>query len=193
MIREVIITTSSPDGVLHIAPMGVHVVEQDEMLILPFRPSVTLDNMLATNHAVINYCDDVRIFAGSLTGRCDWPSVAAETIPGRRLASTLAHSELVLNRMEDDSLRPRLHCHVVHEVNHRPFRGFNRAQYSVIEAAILVSRLERLPRDKILAELAYLRIGLDKTAGPDEMEAWNWLQQKVDDFLLGKKHPVDLS
>jgi len=184
MIRETLLTTTSPQGITHIAPMGVHVLD-DGLLVMPFRPSATLGNLSASRHAVVNYCDDVRVFAGCLTGRRDWPLVAAERIPGRRLACALAHAELELMRIEDDAQRPRLYCRVVHEANHAPFRGFNRAQYSVLEAAILVSRLDRLPRGKIESELAYLRIGLDKTAGPHELEAWGWLTERVDAFLRG--------
>jgi len=179
MIRETIITTTSPDGAAHIAPMGVH-VRDDALLILPFRPSATLDNILATRHAVMNCCDDVRVFAGCLTGRRDWPLVPAERVPGLRLACALSHAELELLRVEDDELRPRLHCRVVHEASHAPFRGFNRAQFSVLEAAILVSRLGMLPWTKIEAELDYLRTGLDKTAGPNEREAWTWLLHKAE-------------
>jgi len=181
MIRETIVTSCSPLGAVHIAPMGVHVLD-GELLIMPFRPSTTLDNVLATRAAVVNYTDDVRIFAGCLTGRRDWPLLPSERVPGHRLAETLAHAELELVRWEEDELRPKLYCRVVREANHAPFRGFNRAQYSVLEAAILVSRLHRLPWDKIESELAYLRIGLDKTAGPNELEAWGWLMDAVEAF-----------
>ncbi len=181
MIRETIITSCSPMGVPHIAPMGVHVLD-GELLIMPFRPSTTLDNVLATRVAVVNYTDDVRVFAGCLTGRRDWPLCPAERVPGQRLAETLSHAELELLRWEEDEQRPKLYCRVVHEVNHAPFRGFNRAQYSILEAAILVSRLHMLPWDKIESELAYLRIGLDKTAGPAELEAWGWLMEAVEAF-----------
>lgn len=186
MIRETIVTSLSPTGAVHIAPMGVHVLS-GEMLILPFKPSTTLDNLLATGHAVLNHCDDVRIFAGCLTGRRDWPLIEAERVPGRRLAGALAHAELELVRHEDDELRPKLHCRVVHEAMHAPFQGFNRAQFSVLEAAILTSRLDRLPWDKIEAELAYLRIGLEKTAGEREWKAWGWLMEKIDGYRAA--HP----
>lgn len=186
MIRETIITSVSLEGAIHIAPMGVHVLDGGEMLVMPFRPSTTLTNILATGGAVMNYCDDVRVFAGCLTGRRDWPLVDADRVKGQRLAGALAHAELELARFEDDQTRPRLYCKVVHEANHAPFRGFNRAQFSVLEAAILVSRLHRLPRSKIEAELDYLRIGLDKTAGPIEREAWGWLMEKVEAFMAGQ-------
>jgi len=64
-------------------------------------------------------------------------------------------------------------------VTHAPFLGFNRAQAAVIEAAILVSRLEMLPRDKIEKEIAYLQIAVGKTAGAPEQEAWQWLMESI--------------
>ena len=159
--------------------MGVH-VRGDEFIILPFKPSTTLNNLLETETAVINGCDDVRVFAGCLTGRRDWPLLPAERVEGFYLADTLAHTEVVLTRVEDDAVRPQLCCRAVHAVNHQPFQGFNRAQFAVLEAAILVSRLDRLPWDKIQTELDYLRIGLDKCAGDRELEAWGWLMDVVE-------------
>jgi len=186
MIREVVVTTRAPDGRIHIAPMGLH--EADGWTVLaPFRPSATLENVLAGRCAVVNYCDDVRVFAGCLTGRRDWPTLPAQRVAGVRLAGALAHAELELERIEDDAQRPRLLCRVVHEANHSPFRGFNRAQAAVIEAAILTSRLHLLPADKIDAELRYLTIAVDKTAGPAEREAWEWLMARIAQHRAGKE------
>lgn len=184
MIQETIVTTISASGTAHIAPMGVHVLD-GHFIILPFKPSTTLNNLLETGTAVINCCDDVRIFAGCLTGRRDWPLKAADMINGRYLADTLAHTELKLDKVEDDVLRPKLFCQPVHTVNHRPFQGFNRAQFAVLEAAILISRLDRLPWEKIQTELDYLQIGLDKCAGERELEAWGWLMQAIEAHRQG--------
>jgi uncharacterized protein len=184
MIQETIVTTVSEAGITHIAPMGVH-VDGEYLLILPFKPSTTLDNLLQTGTAVINYCDDVRVFAGCLTGRRQWPLLPAEQVRGYYLAETLAHSELSLERFEDDDRRPKLVCTVRHTVNHRPFQGFNRAQFAVLEAAILLSRLDRLPWEKIQSELDYLRIGLDKCGGDKELEAWGWLMAEVEQYRQG--------
>ncbi len=68
MIQETLVTTLNEAGQVHIAPMGIHVTA-NELIILPFKPSTTLTNVLASGVAVINYSDDVRIFAGCLTGR----------------------------------------------------------------------------------------------------------------------------
>jgi hypothetical protein len=65
---------------------------------------------------------------------------------------------------------------------HAPFRGLNRAKAAVLEAAILVSRLSMLPRERIESEIAYLKIAVEKTAGPEEREAWDWLMEAVTQF-----------
>ncbi|MSP28813.1 MAG: DUF447 family protein [Methylococcales bacterium] len=180
MIQELIVSTQNKAGVTHLAPMGIH-LNGDDIIILPFRPSTTLNNLLETNTAVLNYCDDVRVFAGCLTGRRDFALMPAEKIHGAVLACTLAHTEVELVRIEDDELRPKLFCKAVHTVNHAPFMGFNRAQYAVLEAAILISRLKMLPLEKIESEIDYLRIGLEKTAGDKEREAWGWLMAVIDE------------
>jgi hypothetical protein len=187
MILETIVTTQNPAGRPHIAPMGIH-TDGEELAILPFRPSATLDNLAATKTAVINYCDDVRVFAGCLTGRRNWPLKPAEKIAGHVLASALAHSEVEVLRIEEDPVRPKFFCRPVFEASHSPFKGFNRAQYSVLEAAILVSRLSMLPIERIDREIGYLRIGIEKTAGPRELEAWNWLMTHIETFRTGA-HP----
>jgi uncharacterized protein len=181
MILETIVTTQNSEGMTHIAPMGIH-VENDSFIILPFKPSTTLNNFLETRVGAINYCDDVRVFAGCLTGRRDWPLKAADKITGKVLECALAHTEVELIRIEDDETRPKLSCKAVHTANHLPFKGFNRAQFAVLEAAILISRLDRLPLAKIESEIEYLRIGLEKTAGERELEAWHWLMTVVDEF-----------
>ncbi|NJD06949.1 MAG: DUF447 family protein, partial [Methylococcaceae bacterium] len=117
-----------------------------------------------------------------LTGRRDWPLVPAERVPCVRLAQTLSHVELTLDHWEDDPVRPRLFCREIHQAAHAPFPGYNRAQSAVLEAAILASRLDRLSHAKIDRELDYLRIGLEKCAGPRELEAWGWLMEYIEGY-----------
>jgi hypothetical protein len=185
MIRETIVTTANAAGVVHVAPLGL-IADGDDWIIAPFHPSTTLDNLRAVPFAIANYTDDVRVFAGCLTGRTTWPTTASERVPVPRLANALAHAELSVKRVTEDDERPRFHCAVVHLAQHAPFRGFNRAQAAVIEAAILTSRLRMLPPEKIDSELAYLEIAISKTAGPAEQEAWDWLMEKTRAY---REHP----
>ena len=181
MIRESIITTLSSAGEPHIVPMGV-IWRDDAPILAPFRPSRTLENLREQPYAVINHTDDVRVFAGGVTGRRDWPVRPAERVRGVVLESALSHQEIEVADVEDDPVRPRFHCRVVHEAAHAAFRGFNRAQAAVVEGAILISRLELLPLEKIEREMAYLAVAIEKTAGPVEREAWGWLEARLQVF-----------
>ncbi|CAG9261530.1 conserved hypothetical protein [Paraburkholderia unamae] len=189
MIHETIVTTAAADGRVHIAPMGVR-YEDDFVILAPFRPSVTLDNIVASRAAVLNFTTDVRVFAGCVT-HCatDWPTLAATRVASVRLAGSLAHAELELHELRDDEERPVLRMQCVHRENHAPFTGFNRAQAAVVEGAILVSRLFMLPADKVDREMAYLQIAIDKTAGETERTAWQWLTAAIERHRAGAQTP----
>jgi uncharacterized protein len=185
MIRETIVTTINPTGAVHVAPLGV-IADGSGWVIAPFRPSTTLENLRTTPFAVVNCTDDVRIFAGCLTGRRDYGLAAIPDFPVPRLAVALSHMRLRISSTLEDAQRPRFHCEVLGIEMHAPFLGFNRAQAAVVEAAILVSRLNFLPRQKIEQEMAYLEIAVSKTSGPAEEEAWQWLKQKIADHFGGQ-------
>jgi hypothetical protein len=185
MIFETIISSVDLAGEPHVTPFGVK-YEGDLIIISPYKPSTTLENILATKCAVMNSTDDVRVFAGALTNRHPWQLVQARKIRSSRLADCLAHTELELIEVRDDVVRPKLLMKNVAEFNHKSFTGFNRAQAAVIELAVLVSRLHLLPRAKIENELQYLQVAIDKTAGERELEAWGWLIEKIDHFYSRK-------
>ena len=178
-IFEVVVTTCAPEGPVHVAPMGVRYIG-DEVVLKPFRPSRTLDNILAARCAVLNVVTDVRVFAGCVTGQRKWPTLPVAGGEGAvRLACSHSHVLLRLVDVRDDAQRPLLRLARVHEVQHSAFPGFNRAQAAVVEGAVLASRLHLLPREKIDGEMAYLQIAIDKTAGPEELEAWGWIREAV--------------
>src|SRR5262245_35444371 len=122
MIRETIVTTVSRDGRVHLAPIGI-IADGAGWIIAPFRPSATLDNLRAVPFAVANFTDDVRVFAGSLTGRNEWPTTEANVIPVPRLTDALAHAELAVDEVLEDPQRPRFRCRIVHTASHGPFSG----------------------------------------------------------------------
>lgn len=184
-IFEAVVSTSSADGQANVAPLGVR-YRGDEIVLMPFAPSTTLDNILATRAAVLNLSTDVRVIAGSVTGRREWPLVEVPGVPGvrnRRLADTLRHLALELveasEQVQEATRRPLLRLRVLHDVTHAPWPGFKRAQAAVLEGAVLISRLHLLPRAKVEAEMAYLQIAIDKTADAAEREAWSWLVEAV--------------
>ena len=176
-INEIILISENADGTPHIAPFGMR-ERGGLLLIAPFRPSVSLDNLMSGRPATVNTTDDVRVFAGALTGLRDW---SVRKLDGAWvLPSALSYRLLKLVKVEEDEQRPHLYFEVEREANLRPFQGYNRAQAAVIELCVLVSRLNRLPLEKILAEIAYLQIAIDKTAGEQELQAWRWLMEAVE-------------
>jgi hypothetical protein len=181
MIYETIISTVDAADQAHVAPFGIQ-KQGDLIVISPYRPSTTLDNILATKTAVMNLTDDVRVFAGAVARVQSYELTRATQVQGYRLLNTLSHQELSLVEVVDDIQRPQLFMQVLHQETHQPFAGFNRAQAAVIELAVLATRLQRLPQDKIQTERQYLQIAMDKTAGPREWEAWQWLVDKIDTF-----------
>lgn len=180
MIFETIITSVDLAGKPHVTPFGIQ-YEGANIIISPYRPSTTLENILATKCATMNLTDDVRVFAGAICHH-ELPALQANSHKGYRLADCLAHVDLALVDLRDDDVRPQLVMKKIAEFNHKPFAGFNRAQAAVIELAVLVSRLHILPREKIDNELKYLQIAMDKTAGEREWKAWGWLTGKIDCF-----------
>lgn len=178
LIHECVLTTLAPDGRPHVAPLGL-VEEGAHWIAAPFRPSTTLFNLEHGRKFTASFTDDVRVFAGLVTGRRSFPLTDIEGWPAPRLSCALAHAELEIERVEADEIRPRFFSRVTRTVAHRPYLGMNRARAAVLEAAILATRLGRLPREKIESEIAYLTIAIDKTAGDAEREAWNIVMEKI--------------
>ena len=177
-IVETIVTTSSAMGEVHLAPLGL-IADGSRWIIAPFKPSKTLENLLSNPVAAASHTNDVRVFAGCVTGRKIWPLMPTTRVKGERLAECVSHWELAVEKHIEDVVRPRFVCTIVHQESHKPWDGFNRAQAAVIELAVLTTRLKILPAEKVESELKYLEIAISKTAGPREEEAWEWLLEKI--------------
>ena len=182
-IHEVIVTTMDINNNSHIAPMGIN-IRSNEVIIKPFKPSKTLDNLYSNSKAVINFIDDAKVFAGIITGeQRDWPLTMLSNSSLKRLTQANTHYLVEVQDIEDDEIRPVINCRILDKKIHREFLGFNRAQFSIIEASVLTSRLGRISIEKILEEIDYLKIGIEKTAGKNELEAWDWIQKKIRAFI----------
>lgn len=178
-IQEVIVISQDSAGQAHIAPFGIR-RRGGLVHIAPYRPSLTLDNLLQQQSATLNMTDDVRVFAGALTGHTCWQ--LRQQQDAWLLDSALAYQQLALVHVEDDPVRPSLYFSVQHQAQLAMFQGFNRAQSAVIELAVLVSRLGMLATAQIQQQMRQLQVLIDKTAGEREWQAWQWLQQKVQDY-----------
>ena len=64
-VRETIVTTKNIDNTIKISPLGIY-IDEEILRIKPFKPSISLDNILRNKSGVINYVDDVRVFASCI-------------------------------------------------------------------------------------------------------------------------------
>lgn len=177
-ILETIVTTLNADGSAHLVPFGL-IEEGEHYIVAPFRPSPTIANLERHPFLAAAAPIDIRVIAGCVTGRRGWATCPCERIEGVRLAEAFAHMELAVEEVVADEVRPRFRCRIVHQGLHHSFLGYNRAQAAVLEAAILSTRLHMLSPDKIRTEMDYLRIAITKTAGDAELEAWQWIEEKI--------------
>ena len=191
MIYEVIISTINEDGSSHIAPMGVS-QKADFVVLKPFKPSKTLDNILTRKIAIMNIVTDVRVFAGAVTGRSNFNLVALPDGKGFFLKNALSYLTLSLAEIHDDEIRSTLYMNKVNVIHLSSFKGFNRAQAAIIEASVLMSRLDLLSQDKIKQEIKYLEIAITKTAGKKEIQAWEWLMEKYENYCKEIKKRIKL-
>ncbi len=106
LILETVVTTSAPDGALHLVPFGL-IQEGADWILAPFRPSPTILNLAANPVFAASSPSDVRVIAGAVTGRRDWATTPCERIAGRRLAESFGHAEFEVIAVEDDAVRPR--------------------------------------------------------------------------------------
>jgi hypothetical protein len=179
MILEGLVTTRNPDGSPHLAPMGPRVnADFTRFLLRPFPGSTTCRNLLAHPEGVLHVTDDAHLIARAALGAADPlpPLRPAERIGGFVLADCCQHYEFVVKSVDASGERVHVEAEVVHAARHRDFWGFNRAKHAVIEAAILATRLHLLPRDEVAAEFQKLRVIVDKTGGPAELEAMAFLE-----------------
>jgi hypothetical protein len=177
-LLESVVVTTTPGGEPHLVPFGL-IEEGNDYVVAPFRPSPSIVNLDRHRFLSAAWPADIRVLAGCVTGRRDWPLVPCERIPGMRLECAVAHAELEVVDVTDDPVRPRYRCRMVHHAAHQVSFGVNRAQAAVLEAAILSTRLHFLPREKVVAEMSYLAIAVSKTAGLAEINAWTWIEDKV--------------
>jgi hypothetical protein len=186
MILEGLVTTVSAAGVVNIAPMGPHIAAAsfDRFELRPFRTAQTYLNLTARPEGVFHVTDDVLLLARAAVGDFDaLPELLpTQVIAGWRLADACRTYEFrIVDRVETGD-RARLTAEVVHAERIRDFLGFNRAKHAVVEAAILATRLHLLPADEVSADFRKLGVIVDKTGGPQEREAFAFLQNHLSGY-----------
>ena len=192
MILEGVVTTVSAAGLVHVAPMGPHLLddpyaEPRRFVLRPFRTAQTCANLLAHGEGVLHVTDDVLLLAKAALGKLEPlpPLAPAARVGGWVLADACRWYEFRITARDDHSERARFDAEVVHAGRGRDFFGFNRAMYAVVEAAILATRVAFLPRAEIEADFRKLGVLVEKAGGPREHEAFAFLQQYLKQMNTG--------
>ncbi len=178
MILETVVTTLNPDGTVNCAAMGVEWGEE-RIIIKPFRGTRTLRNLRATPAAVVHLTDDILLFSQAALGDPHPPTRPAAHVEGAVLDDACSWREVRVEAI-DDGERARVTATVVGSGTGREFLGFNRACHAVLEASILASRARRIDAEVVRAELGRLQVLVDKTAGPREREAMDYVRAMVE-------------
>jgi hypothetical protein len=177
-IIETVVTTINPDGSVNCGAMGVEWGEQ-RIVIKPYRGTRTLRNLRATGAAVVNVTDDILLFSQAALGDPHPPTRPAESVEGAVLDDACSWREVRVEAIDDGAQRARVNTVVVGGGTGREFLGLNRARHAVLEASILASRAGLLAAEDLHAELRRLQVLVDKTAGPREREAMEYVTRHV--------------
>jgi hypothetical protein len=173
-IIETVVTTLNPDGSVNCGAMGVE-WGAERIVIKPFRGTRTLRNLRASGAAVVNLTDDLLLFSQAALGDPHPPTHAAAAVEGAVLDDACSWREVRVEEIDDSDRRARVSTVVVGSGTGREFLGLNRARHAVLEASILASRAHLLPAEDIRAELGRLQVLVDKTGGPREREAMDYV------------------
>ncbi|HMI72286.1 MAG TPA: DUF447 domain-containing protein [Solirubrobacteraceae bacterium] len=183
-IIETVVTTINPDGTVNCGVMGVEWGEE-RIVIKPYRGTRTLRNLRATGAAVVNVTDDILLFSQAALGDPHPPTRPAPTVEGAVLDDACSWREVRVEAIDDGAQRARVSTAVVGGGTGREFLGFNRARHAVLEASILASRAGLLAAEDLHAELRRLQVLVDKTAGPREREAMDYVMRHVHAVVEG--------
>ena len=173
-ILETVVTTINPDGSVNCGAMGVEWGER-RIVIKPYRGTRTLRNLRATRAAVVNVTDDILLFSQAALGDPHPPTRPAASVDGAVLDDACSWREVRVEAIDERARRARVETVVIEAGAGREFLGLNRARHAVLEASILASRARMLPPEEIAADLRRLQVLVDKTAGPREREAMEFV------------------
>jgi hypothetical protein len=177
-IIETVVTTMNPDDSVNCGAMGVEWGER-RIVIKPYRGTRTLRNLRATRAAVVNVTDDILLFSQAALGDPHPPTRPAASVEGAVLDDACSWREVRVESIDESSRRARVTTLVVDGGAGREFLGLNRARHAVLEASILASRARWLPAGDLRAELRRLQVLVDKTAGPRERAAMEYVARQV--------------
>lgn len=179
---ETVMTTTGSDGEVNCAAMGVRWGEE-ELTFWPFHSTRTLRNLRVHGQAVVHLTDDVLLFVQAALGHPRPAVRPATAVAGSVIEESNAWREVVVIEITptaDELPRSQVRARVVASgTGTRQPLGLCRARHAAVEASILASRLKWLGAEHVWAEIARLQELVDKTAGPHERAAMEYVRRHV--------------
>jgi len=179
---ETVVTTTGGDGVVNCAAMGVRWGEH-ELVFWPFEATRTLKNLRLRGEAVVHLTDDVLLFVQSALGHPQPAMRAASVVAGSVIEDASSWREVVVTEIvpiEGNMSRSQVRARIVAAgTGTQPPLGLCRARHAAVEASIFASRLKWLGDERVWAELDRLQELVDKTAGPRERAAMEYVRRYV--------------
>ena len=179
---ETVVTTLNPGGGVNCAAMGVRWGEH-EVVFWSFGETRTLRNLRVRGEAVVHLTDDALLFVQAALGRPQPATRPAAHVRGAVIDACSAWREVVVTEIAPaggDSARARVDARVVAGGRgSQPSLGMCRARHAAVEASIAASRLPWLGRERVCAELERLQDLVDRTAGPRERGAMEYVREYV--------------
>jgi hypothetical protein len=182
LVIEGIVTTIGEDRQVNIAPMGPRVTRSFKQLTLrPFKTSQTFKNLKHHGEGVFHVVDDVLLIAQAAVGQIEPAPILlmSDHVDGYILRDACRFYAFRVDRIDESQERAEIDVNIVWDGRIRDHFGFNRAMYAVLEASILSTRLDLLPREQINAELSRLEPLVEKTGGRREREAFEFLKAHI--------------
>lgn len=179
---ETVVTTLEPGGEVNCAAMGVRWGDE-ELVFWPFEGTRTLRNLRARAEAVVHLTDDVLLFVQAALGRPRPVTRSAAKVAGSVIEECSAWREVVVTEIAETAgelprwqVRARV---VAGGTGSQPPLGMCRARHAAVEASIAASRLRWLGAERVWSELDRLQDLVDRTAGPRERAAMEYVRDYV--------------
>ena len=149
----------------------------------PFDATRTLRNLRDHGEAVVHLTDDVLLFVQSALGHPQPAMRAASVVAGSVIEDASSWREVVVTEIvpiEGNMSRSQVRARIVAAgTGTQPPLGLCRARHAAVEASIFASRLKWLGGERVWAELDRLQELVDKTAGPRERAAMEYVRRYV--------------
>ncbi len=190
MIIEGILSTRDENGEPHVAAMGPWIDPDGRRLQLrPFPSSHSWQNLQREPYGVFHITDDVEHLVWAALG--GWPEAPvvqpAHRIPGFVLGSACRWYEFRVVEVDQSQPRIAISCEIMHIGHLREMSGWNRAQFAVLEATILATRLDWMDRHRVEQDLERWRLLVDKTGGQRERRAMRFVEEYITKYYRDKE------